>query len=505
LCQLNIDMPNFSGEDHHLKDPSSLRTSLNKFLTMRGQKPDTSIKKKNHLTFRYLKKMSMKLELTESEQNLLKDLKMIYPLFGLKTILEKLNIGQEVSEEEMAVVVTFIDSFCTVSLHPAIVGPVVAYIATLVNQHHHTKTCRKYQTVCRFKFPKMPSYKTIISRPPDKNRSADQKKSLEEKHDGILKRVQKVLDDEDVLKSILEEFPKSSEKTVAGATLGRKHRIDAVLEKAGLCTEEEKKQYQAALEYSSSGYKIVMARDIDELWVNPYNPEITRAWDGNTDFQICLDFYAIITYITDYYCKDDTGVIKVLVNTLKASDCEDLKAKMKLLMNTWIKHRQMGEAEAVFRLIREFRFRDSDSTCVFVQTSRRSERSKILKNVTGKPEFKYFPKITVANQDGNEYVENYDINSKYDRRPKEELPCLEDISFSQVARMYRSYWGKDSKVKDDDEASEEENNEDSNFFPAASQLPALCQSNNNYSTAGPSEDSDSDEENSDDKFFRVMA
>ena len=48
-----------------------------------------------------------------------------------------------------------------------------------------------------------------------------------------------------------------------------------------------------------------MARDIDEIWVNSYNPEITEAFDANTDFQITLDFYAIITYITEYFVKDD--------------------------------------------------------------------------------------------------------------------------------------------------------------------------------------------------------
>ena len=86
--------------------------------------------------------------------------------------------------------------------------------------------------------------------------------------------------------------------------------MDSILNNAGLNTEEEKQKYKEALEYSTSGYTIIMARDIDELWVNSYNPEITRAWNGNTDFQICLDFYAIITYITEYYTKDDTGVGK---------------------------------------------------------------------------------------------------------------------------------------------------------------------------------------------------
>ena len=74
--------------------------------------------------------------------------------------------------------------------------------------------------------------------------------------------------------------------------------------------------------------------------VNPYNPEIeiTRAWDGNTDFQFCFDFFGIISYITEYITKDDTGVVKIMVNTLKAVDCKDIKDQMKLLMNTWIKN-----------------------------------------------------------------------------------------------------------------------------------------------------------------------
>ena len=65
---------------------------------------------------------------------------------------------------------------------------------------------------------------------------------------------------------------------------GRELRIDALLEEAGFGSEEGKKMYVAALEFSSSGYSLVMARDIDELWVNSYNPEITIVWDGNTDF-----------------------------------------------------------------------------------------------------------------------------------------------------------------------------------------------------------------------------
>ena len=44
-------------------------------------------------------------------------------------------------------------------------------------------------------------------------------------------------------------------------------RVDAILNKTGLNTEEEKQKYKEALEYSSSGYTIY----------NNYNPSTEQA------------------------------------------------------------------------------------------------------------------------------------------------------------------------------------------------------------------------------------
>ena len=154
--------------------------------------------------------------------------------------------------------------------------------------------------------------------------------------------------------------------------------------------------------------------------------------------------------------------MKNLTATMKASGVDDLQDQMKLLMNTWIKNRQMGEAEAVFRLTKEYHFRESDTKCVFIPTCPRSERSKILKNVTGKPEYRNFEKIIVENQNEIEYVEQYDINSKYERRDKETFPTLKQLSSSQMVKMYEASWGK-KKGKNADKVScddEEENNSD---------------------------------------------
>ena len=339
--------------DHYLKDPEDYTKSLDRFMEDRGyttNKKKSKLRKarkqtKNNLSLELLQSLKKNPDRSPDEEELFRDLCNLYPLYGLKDALMKMHKGKQVTEADFEVVAAFVDTFTTVSLHPAIVGQVVAAIAKDVNQHRHTKTCRKYNTVCRFKFPKLPSYRTLIARSSAATLSEKEKKNLEAKHARVMEKVQDILSDKEKLELIMARYPKESEKTKKEAEQGRNTRIDAVLELAGVAKEA----YEEALAYSPAGFTVVMARDIDECYVNSYNPEVTRAWGGNTDFQICLDFFAIVTYITEYYAKDDTGIVKTLVNTLKASQSSDLKKEMRLLANTWLKNRQMGEAEAVYR------------------------------------------------------------------------------------------------------------------------------------------------------------
>ena len=443
--------------EHPLMDSKDSK-HLDDFLEEMGLKLDKpKVKKRVHKAFRYLvrlEKISQKKLLNEIHKKHLEQLHQIFPLYGLKSVLTKLQKNEYVTDDELDIVVLFVDYFATVSLHPAIVGSIVAAIAEKVNQHCHTHTCKKYKTICRFKMPKLPSYETLIARPPDKNLSEKEKNELEEKNAEIFKKVREVLDDKESMKTILEKYPKLMESNKIEAKQGRLFRINAVLDKAGFISDEDKKCYYEALSYSSSGYAVVMARDIDELMVNSYNPEITLLWDGNTDFQFCFDFYAIITYITEYFTKDDTGVTKTMVDAIKEANCEELKDKMKILMNTWIKNRQMGEAEAVYRLTREYHFRDSDTKCVFVQTCPKSERSKMLKNVTDKPAYANIQRVSVENHTEGEYIEMYDVNSKYDRRDRSSHPELEKLSFSHMSKMYSPWWG--NQEKDEGTVSDQE-------------------------------------------------
>ena len=172
----------------------------------------------------------------------------------------KLQQSDDVTEDELEKVVLLVDFFSTVSLHPAIVGPIVAEIVRKVNQHHHTHTCKKYKTICRFKMPKLPSYRTIIAKPP-KHCTEEEKNHLQTKYDSIITRVRNVLENKEVLDGIMNEFPKDNEVDKKEADEGRSKRIDAILEKAGLASKEEKQDYEKALGFNLSGYAVVYMQE----------------------------------------------------------------------------------------------------------------------------------------------------------------------------------------------------------------------------------------------------
>ena len=52
-------------------------------------------------------------------------------------------------------------------------------------------------------------------------------------------------------------------------------------------------EYIEALKYSKAGYNVHLKRDLDEIFINSYDPEWIEAWDGNIDKQPCCDYYAV--------------------------------------------------------------------------------------------------------------------------------------------------------------------------------------------------------------------
>ena len=108
-----------------------------------------------------------------------------------------------------------------------------------------------------------------------------------------------IRDSPDSVREVLELLPIENETTKEEADQGRVERIKMVCSMAGVKYED----YLEALSTSKVGYCVVMKRDINELYVNNFNPEWIHSWDGNMDLQIVLDFFQVITYVADYYSK----------------------------------------------------------------------------------------------------------------------------------------------------------------------------------------------------------
>ena len=82
-------------------------------------------------------------------------------------------------------------------------------------------------------------------------------------------------------------------------------RIDQVLKIASAGGERiTYEMYEkAVIEQPRKGSEVLLQRDIDEIFINNYNPEWIVAWNANIDIAPVYDYYGTITYITDYFTK----------------------------------------------------------------------------------------------------------------------------------------------------------------------------------------------------------
>ena len=122
------------------------------------------------------------------------------------------------------------------------------------------------------------------------------------------------------------------------------------------------------------------------MWVNNYNPEWIRAWNGNMDIQLCLDFFAICTYITDYYTKDESGTISHLVQAAKECHGKSQKDKMKALAQVFTSHRHVGESEAYYKICPELHLSHSSVKTVYAHTGFPKNRRVFLRRDLRKDE-----------------------------------------------------------------------------------------------------------------------
>ena len=83
-----------------------------------------------------------------------------------------------------------------------------------------------------------------------------------------LQKVRELLDDKELIKSIMEKYDKKTE-TKETYEINRKKRILELLKVA----EVSESDYITALSYQRLGYSYHQKRDIDEIYINSYDPE----------------------------------------------------------------------------------------------------------------------------------------------------------------------------------------------------------------------------------------
>ena len=208
--------------------------------------------------------------------------------------------------------------FCTCSLNPNTVhkelhvGKKIVDIIKQVNCHHCTSPCKKFGDKCKYGFPRYPLKETLVVDRHEFSNQSEEEGETDESSDinyrKILSDVEELLRDDEARLEIMSKFEKGNTKEEFSHN--RAKRIDLMLEKAGNISYDD---YVMAIKKTRKhGSTVLLKRDIDEIYVNNYNPEWAEAWNANHDIQPVLDYFAVITYVTDYWAKPDEGITQQL-------------------------------------------------------------------------------------------------------------------------------------------------------------------------------------------------
>ena len=420
------------------------------------------------------------------------------PVFkGLGEAYTHFRQEENVTDEDIDVMARFVDAMSTVSLCAAEVGEQVVKTAKETQNHHHTKkACRKNGgSGCRFGKPHFPSDRTLIAVPrrmwavhkgmhsddlvmdylenEEGEMSDDNEKDnpdklpkselLHRRFEKVLKKVKAVLEDEQALAAIWEKVPSKGD-TVEEYEQNRRLRIKEMLAMA----EVDEVLYYGALQHSNRGVVIVQKRDLDEIMIESYNAEWLKEWNGNISLLICGDFFGVITYVTEYYSKDETKTMQAIKDMLKNRPDENTKEKMKAIANEFMRRRQIGESEGFYKLLPDLLLTNSNITKVWLSLENPKEKVKRMRRAEEdvKEANEIYKKI-----DGAEglWSEQPDLMSKWYRREnavseeeQEMYADAGDVSLAQFAKMFTGSKSGDDKQRDEYEG---QNNQHADIYP----------------------------------------
>jgi hypothetical protein len=335
----------------------------------------------------------------------------------------------------------------------------------VVNVYNHTKTCRKYSTDCRFLFPRYPSHFTIIAQELSGDLLDEDKTKIWINIDLVLEQIQdalKVLENfevslDDLLAENFTDMKIENEDGIKRILIkiGDKHAnfsYHDVLETAEFLngTKNTKSEdweknmlsavYHYCLTFCRYGTKVILEREVCEIFVNNYNPHWMEAWNANMDLQICLDYFSIITYMTDYVTKPETKTTEALKQVKKIKEQQNASTYelMQALIQTYLTHREMGECESYYRLDPTLHYKQSNIGTIFLNTGFPGNRSKFLRKCS--KDYEGDKGFEVDEHEGT-FVETESFLDRYLMRPL----VIAVMCFVQFAMWYTLLGPRDTK------------------------------------------------------------
>nr|XP_057908359.1 uncharacterized protein LOC131104820 [Doryrhamphus excisus] len=262
-------------------------------------------------------------------------------------------------------VTDFIDRYVTCELQTQ--DEVLSDTVSSVQQHskRHSKTCKKKNTTCRFGFPKPVSGRTFISR--QFEGQGDKTCSCQGSQTGI-----KTCTCPKVSKNSVDmKAEEASEiiKSIKTALADENHTYQSVehlFHSLGITQEI----FETAHRRLGRRTEVIIRRQINEIWINPYSKPLLKCWNANMDIQYVVDAYACVVYIISYISKAEREIGLLLSNAQKeASKQANVSAKeaLKSLGSVYLHNRDVCAQEAVYRLT-NMHLKECSRKVVFVPT-----------------------------------------------------------------------------------------------------------------------------------------
>lgn len=392
------------------------------------------------------------------------ELEQLFP--GITRTFDKIRQNKRLLQEDLKSLTKMAESSLTCTLNVEEIerfrlsqedAEWVANTVKEVNKHHHTKSCQR-DGKCRYNIPRFPSNYTIVAQVLPQVEGEEENKvreklvlavnfvqrNVKESLMGLEKEDLEVLQDislDQLLEAALSDITCDGDVIiVSGRITKNEFKVKTVCDflkgfSNTQVTAVSSRQYlrQAVYHYSLSvcdyGAKMVLKRSVGEICINNYNPHWMLAMNCNMDIQIPLDYFSIITYVTNYMTKPEKSTAEILSAVKKQKQKEKVSHTqlMYALVHAYLTSREMGECEAYYKLDPNLHYQESNIKTVFVASGFPENRQKFLRQAKEDNKMAF----EIEGHEGK-FQETQSIHDKYAMRP----PVMDTMCLAQFSMWY---------------------------------------------------------------------